>query len=137
MSKRVRSQSTRRRNESGVSLIELMVTVLLLTVIGAAATASTITYLHARKRAMNDSLALQLAQERIEEFAAVDPVRFSDGDSWTEIETRLGLAFTRVSTISLNADNSRTVVVQVSPNQETDGGSATISASFVPWELSS
>jgi len=129
--------ATRRKyhDQRGVSLMEALVGMVLLAIIGLAITGSTIFFIKMRHKAMADALATQLALEKLEEFAAIDPANYSSGQSWSETVSRSGRNFTRESRVTVNSDDSRTFVVNISAEKITIGGEISMSNTYTPWAM--
>ncbi|RME58023.1 MAG: hypothetical protein D6780_07480 [Candidatus Dadabacteria bacterium] len=122
-------------NEKGFLLFELLVVIVLIGILGLALSHAAIVIYKMRLKAVNDSYATQIALEKIEEIAAVDPLTLNDGDSWEETVERDGRQFQRIATISVNDDSSRTITVSVSPLNSTIGGTITMNNTYSPWQL--
>lgn len=71
----------------------------------------------------------------IEAFAALDPITLSDADDVTEALTKNGITFTRAIDITVNADQSRTVDVEVSEDEGHLTVSAQGSSTYALWGM--
>lgn len=121
-------------NEKGFSLIEVLVGFSILSVVALNITYSSILSYKITKRNIRNSIASQLAHERMEDLAAVSPANL--GDTYDETESDLeveNISFTRVTEVTVNADNSRSVTVTVTANAEELGGAAEVSNTFALW----
>lgn len=76
---------------------------------------------------------MQLALEKLETYAAIDPATLSSANNTTEEISREQLSFSRTSSITVNTDSSRTIEVAVSDLGSVDQGQATIRGTFALW----
>ena len=122
------------KNEKGTSIIEVLVMLSFAAILGLGLTYSLImSYRSAHKNAYH-SAAMQLAIEKLEELKGVDPTDLTSADNQTESNVAVGqMRFTRVSTISVNTDRSRSVLVTVTSNNDAVTAQATISDIFALW----
>lgn len=123
-------------NQRGSLLIEALFAVLIFSIMGLAVTQYCVTFLNARNHALNHELATQLAVEKIEQLAVVDPLTLSNGEVITETVSRQDRDFSRVSTVTVNADLSRSVLVEVEYSRPGNGGVVSLSDTYIPWSLS-
>ena len=122
------------RRESGFSIMEVMVAIVLLAFIGLASARNSIMSMSTLKRSIRNSIATQLAIEKIEELGSVDPTTLDSTDNSSETGiTQDNISFSRTTTILVNADLSRSVTVVVAPNDENLGGSYTATSRFPLW----
>ncbi len=123
-----------RRNERGLSLIESLVAITILAVLGLSITYNTIYSYRITLRNIRYSVAAQLALERIEQLAARDPIGISSDNNENESLMRNGnMEFVRTTVVTINADNSRTVRVDVVAADESLGGRSSLSNTFALW----
>lgn len=129
------SSIKRYARQAGFSLIEVLACLMILSLMGLSILNAQVTTFKSRKKAHNDSLAIVLAQERLERFAAVNPLSLSETgpDGETEEITRDGVEFLVTSYITVNSDDSRRVTIVVTPLESTTGGDASTSSTFSPW----
>lgn len=120
------------KKQKGLSIIEAMVSVSLLSVLMLATAHGISTSFKTTKREIRDSEALQLALEKMEQLAAIDPSTLTAAESGTEALTVDSIAFSRVTTVTVNADTSRTVQVQVTSTEQ-GGGNVSLSNTFALW----
>ncbi|MCB0320179.1 MAG: hypothetical protein KDD60_04580 [Bdellovibrionales bacterium] len=118
------------RNESGMYIAEALVAITLLAVMGLGLAQATILSLKTRQKAAYDSVAHQLAVERMEEFANEDPASLMNGDSWDEKIERGVMSFNRNSSVVVNSNGSRTVYVDVIALSDRTESSASLSNTF-------
>ncbi|MDC0357302.1 prepilin-type N-terminal cleavage/methylation domain-containing protein [Oligoflexia bacterium] len=121
--------------EHGLSLIEVLVGLSILSIVGLGLVQSSIVSLNMRHKTENDAMAAQIALEKLEGFAAVDPADYSDGESWTESVTRSNRNFTRESSVTVNADESRTFTVSITSDNFAMGGNVSMSNTYSPWGM--
>lgn len=120
--------------QKGFLLIEVLVAVLLLSIASLSILQSTLMSYKTVIRNQRNSLAQQIALEKMEELAAENPANLGDGFDATEAELVYdSVPFTRVTDVTVNADNSRSVVVTVLANETSLGGTATLSNNFALW----
>ncbi|WKZ56850.1 MAG: prepilin-type N-terminal cleavage/methylation domain-containing protein [Bdellovibrionota bacterium] len=124
----------RRSGQCGFSIIECMVALTVLA-IGALGVARSISNtLSVSKRTMRHSIAMQLASERLEELAAVDPQSLDETDNSAEADMLVdNITFSRTTTVVVNDDQSRTVTVTVAGSVAELGGGVTLSATYPLW----
>ena len=119
--------------EGGFSLIEVLVSISILAVVGLAVATSTIRSYVFLKQSTRSSLASQLALDKIEMLATVDPTTLTAANNSTEPSVnRNGVTFSRSTVITVNSDGSRTATVTVLPLSGT-GGRATFTTTFAQW----
>ena len=83
--------------------------------------------------AENRSLAMQIAMNEIEKYAAIDPTLLTAASGSTASVTREGKVFTRVTTMTVNADSTRKVNVAVSNVVAHLRGNVTLEETFPLW----
>ena len=122
------------RSETAFSLLEVMAAILLLSITTLGITRSTILSYRTGLRNERNGIALQLALQKMEDMAGVNPVTLSDAND--AVETPLvieNLRFNRVTNVTVNGDNSRTVSVVVNSNKPELGGHAELENTFALW----
>lgn len=121
-------------NQRGMTLVEVLVALVLLSVVPLGLTYSSILSYKVIHRNQRHSVASQLALDRMEDLAATNPANLNDTFDETENNVVVdGASFTRITEVTLNADNSRTVLVTVTGNEASLGGRATVSSTFALW----
>lgn len=130
-------QRTRRKladDEGGVSLIEVMASILISSIIALGILKSAIAANNTSARSIRDNIAMQLAIEKMEEFSRTDPSTLDDGDDLSESGvTRDTYSFARISDVTIEADGTRTVNITVTSDATKTGSSVTIENSFALW----
>lgn len=119
--------------ERGFSIVEVLVSISILAVVGLSIASSTINSYVFLKRSFRSSLASQLALDKLELLATVNPDTLTTANNSTETNLkRDSVTFTRTTTITVNADNSRTVSVSVSSTSGS-GGKASFTTTLPQW----
>lgn len=120
--------------ESGFSIVEALVAIVLLAIVGLASAKNSIMSMSTLKRSMRNSIATQLAVEKLEELGSIDPINLDATDNLVEAAvTQDNISFNRTTTIVVNADQSRSITVVVAANDENLGGSYTATSRFSLW----
>lgn len=123
-----------RKKQAGFSVVEVMLCVILLAIVALGISNSTVIAIRANNISSHNSLASQLAIERLEEYASNDPAILVTDATLSETGiVRDGRAFDRTTTVTINPDRSRTVTVSVESVALEDGGRATISNTYALW----
>jgi prepilin-type N-terminal cleavage/methylation domain-containing protein len=125
---------TLRHNERGMSLLESLAAISILSVVGLSLTYSTIASYKLTHRNIRNSVAAQLALEKMEEMAARNPSTLSSADN--ELEEKVlvdNMSFSRNTEIEVNVDGSRTIFVDVETNNESLGGRSSVVNTFALW----
>lgn len=126
--------SNRMRSEAGFSIMEVMVAVVILALVGLASAKNSIMSMSTFKRSMRNSIAMQLAVEKLEELGSVNPTTLDNSDDSTEANVvEDNITFTRVTQVTQNADESRTVTVTVNANDADLGGTYEVTNTFPLW----
>jgi prepilin-type N-terminal cleavage/methylation domain-containing protein len=126
---RIDQQYTAPKRQQGVSIIEVLVSMVILSIVALATCNNTIKGFVFFKRVARQSYASQLALDRLETLAARDPSTLTSADSSTESQLNYrNVQFERTTTVTVNADNSRTVSVVVS--SAALGGHASFATTF-------
>ena len=124
-------------DEDGISMIEVMVSIVLIGILASGITSSLQTSLRVAKKTEVHYAASSLAASRVEDLAAID---IGDVDSsLNEVGTQvnwpgLNLDFFRTTTVTINADDSRTIDVTVSCTHATVPTTVDFSTTFARWE---
>lgn len=124
-------------SQEGFSLIEVLVSMLLIVIMGLAVASNTAGALRVAKYTELNHAASSLAISKVEELAAIDAVDLNS--SFDQIEEdvewpELNITFTRTTTITVNADGSRRVDVNVTSNASTMPTSVDFATTFALWE---
>lgn len=122
-----------RNREAGFTLIEVLAALTILSIVSLSLFRNVATSYQVMRRNERNSVAQQLAFEKMEELAAVRPLNLSSANNVTETVSRNYITFTRTAAIVVNADKSRTVTVTVTNKKPALGGSATVTNTFVSW----
>ncbi len=122
------------KNQRGFSLLETLVAVTFLAVAALAVLSSTTTALRLTKRSIRNSVASQLATQKMEELAGVDPALLSSANSSIESAVVFNnMTFQRQTTVSVNSNGSRTINVAVQNVDAARGGRANLTNVFPVW----
>lgn len=125
------------RSQSGFGLVEALVAMVLLAIVSISLQLGFTTSLAVAKMTEVHNAASSIAAGRIESIAALDPANITT--SFNESNTAvtwpgLELSFQRSTTVVVNADNSRTVTVQVASVSENLPASVEFTTTFAVWE---
>jgi type II secretory pathway pseudopilin PulG len=120
-------------SERGSTLIELLVALGLVGIMNLAITKSAVLSAASQGFAENRSIAMQLAMNEIEKFAAIDPTLLMAASGGTTTVTREGKQFTRVTTVTVNADSTRTIHVNVTNVVAHLKGTVDLEETFPLW----
>lgn len=124
----------RRKFQNGFSLLEALVALTILATVGLSLSYSMITAIKTSRRAERNSVASQLAFRKMEELAQVNPNNLSNANDLREPSLKVnGIAYTRVTDVTVNPDGSRTVDVTVSPKNDRYGSPVSYRSSFFLW----
>lgn len=126
-----------RHSQRGVGLIEVLVSISLISILGAGLAMNTIVSYRANKIIEVGNAAHNLAIQKIEEFAGIDAVDLDDADDLTEnsvVYSGLSMTFTRVTNVTVNANNTRQVDVTVTCNNTLFDTPVNYRATFSVWE---
>lgn len=129
-----RNNSDRPMKDSGFGLIEVLVSIVILSIVGLATARSSITAMSSLQRSQRNTLAYQLAMTKLESMISIDPTGLDSGDNSTESSIIAeGAEFTRTVAIVVNTDQSRQITVSVAPKDLSLGGVSTISHTVSLW----
>ncbi|MDD2943242.1 MAG: type II secretion system protein [bacterium] len=101
------------KRDSGFTLIEVLVGIMLLSVMGLVIAQSLSLATKIQVKARNQALASQIAQDTLEEYVDSDFTAYIDGQTIADEVTRNGQNFKRDQNISFHGDGTRTVSVTV------------------------
>lgn len=118
--------------ESGFSLIEALVSISILAISMVGIAKSMQVSFDTTKHTVRESVAHDLASQKLESLLSISATNLSSSNNASESLTSQGIAFTRVTTVTVNADSSRTITVVVTGTLG-KGGDATVSAVASLW----
>lgn len=125
-------------SELGFSLIEVLAAMLIISVISIGVHTSTVGALYTAKKTEINHAATSLVISKVEELSAIETKDLTAADGGTESNVAwpayTNLDFTRVTTIVVNADQSRTVTVSVSSNSTYIPTTVEFTTTFAVWE---
>ena len=124
-------------SESGLGLIEIIASISILTIVGFGISMSLVTGIRVHKHTQINYAARSLAVSRLEEYAAIETTELDDNydDSETGITTAgTTITFARVTNVTVNSDDSRTVEVTVSSENHLIDTSVNFVTTFAVWE---
>lgn len=124
-------------SESGLSMIEILVSLALGAIFSVAISMSTATSLRISTHTEAHHAASRLASDKLEQIASIDSLDIDATLNQTEAAVTypgLGITFTRTTTVTTNADNSRTISVDVTSNSSAIPVNVDFSTTFALWE---
>lgn len=105
--------SNGRAKEEGLSIVEVLVALVFSSLVALGLThASSVSFLTSHN-SLTRSVAMILAMERLEEYSAINPDSLTAAMNQTQTLTRGSINYQRVTTVSINADRTRQIAVQV------------------------
>ena len=113
--------------------MELLVAVVLGSILAMQILHSAITSSKTVNSAKRDSVASQLALEKLEELSLINPELLNDDYDETESLYENGIPYTRATDITINPDRSRQVDIDVSATNNIRGGTSSLSIAFHLW----
>ena len=125
------------RDQTGMSLMSVLVAMVILSVVSLALSKNTIASLHIIKLTEVNYAASNLAVSKVEELAARNPIDLDDSFDDTEnavTTADLDITFTRVTDVTVNADDTRIVHVTVTSNSSVVNTTADFETSLSVWE---
>lgn len=128
------------KSQAGFLMLELMVALVVLAIVGLAVTTSAYSGLRFQKQAEIGNFARNIAVSRIETLAGVPTASLSSSYNETNTsvtQTGTNVVFRRSTTITTNADGSKTVSVTVSSTSALLSSPITLTSQFASWELTS
>ena len=123
--------------ERGTTLIEVLVSLLIIAIMSLGVMKNSVVAMRASKLTELNHAASSLAISKIEELAAIDTQNLDATFSATETDVAWGgveTTFTRVTSVVVNANDSRDVSVTVSSNSSLLPTTVAFETTFVPWE---
>ena len=118
--------------QRGLTVMEVLVAVLMLSIMGLGLVQSSLLTAHARAVNIRNSVATQIAEETLEKYVAVDPSTLTDVSEQTTTQNKDGINFTQKLSIASSADGSKLVTVEVQANPVIGAG-ATLTLRVMPW----
>lgn len=131
-----RAENNKETTEQGSIIIEVLVGIIILSIMALGLMRSTLMSLRIREHSVRSSYAMQIAADTIETYSAINPSSLTDSNDLTDVVTRIGVSFNRVVNVTVNADDSRTIDVAITPVTIKLGGQADLSVVVIPWEIS-
>jgi Tfp pilus assembly protein PilV len=125
------------KSESGMGIIEIMFSVILISITAGAIMSHSLMSLKISKHLELNHAAHSLALSKVELLHAQNTSDLDSSDNETETGlTTAGVTFTfsRTTTITVNSDNSRTVTINVATENSPVPASSTYSVSWAIWE---
>lgn len=123
--------------EEGFSIIEVIISIVIIAIMSLGILTNILMALRSDKLIEVNQAAYNLALSKVEQFAAIQPSQLDASDNSTEnavAVSGMNITFTRVSQITVNADNSRTIQVDVSSDNSTLDTSVSYTTTFAVWE---
>lgn len=127
----------RNDNEAGFGAIESLVSIVLMSIIAVAIIMNLVVALRTAKITEVNHAASTLAVSKMEELASIDTLNLDDSYDAVENNVAWGdfnFTFTRTTSITVNADNTRSVDVTVSSNSTNVPSTVSFSTTFALWE---
>ncbi len=126
------------KNEAGISLVEILVAFVVVSLIGLSLTHSLISSLKTHKNSQVHNAATTLALNKIEIYSAINPQEMnssSHDDSETNLTTTSlpNVKFSRVTDVTENPDKSRTVDVTVTCSTSGCNKTVNYTSTFTRW----
>ena len=126
-----------RSKEAGTGLLEILFALVLVGIVSMAITRSMLLSHSTVKLVEVNYAASNLALSKVEELSAYDVADLDSSFSGTETGVAyagLGITFTRVTTVTVNADDTRDIQVTVSSESPVVPTTAEFSTTFAVWE---
>lgn len=105
---------------------------LLLALLGFAMTKSSEMAILLRGKSARHATAMEIALDRIEEISGMDPAQLDDSDDSVSMVVRDGKAYNLSVDVTVNADGSRSVEIDVKGDSRF-GGSASLRTTLPLW----
>lgn len=122
-----------RKSESGLTIMEVLVAATLLAVVGVSITKSSITITQQNNRTVYRSQAIELATDKLEELATMNPELLSDDLDASESLTHEGHSFTRTVNVTIKSNRARHALVTVRSNAPGVDVEVVLENSFALW----
>ena len=123
--------------QEGITLMEVLVAIVLLGLMAGAAISNLIVALKTAQLTEVNFAANSLAISKVEELAAIDVDILDSSYNSTESSVSWGdlnISFTRTTTVTVNADSSRTINVEVSSVGSNVPTTVDFTTTFALWE---
>ena len=127
------------KNEAGIGILEVLLSIVVLSLIAVALGSSTMTTaLHTYKLTQARTAASNLCMDKVEMLASINPQSMDNTshDATESSVTATGFSnttFTRTTDVVVNADDSRTVTVNVTSNNSSWPASTEFVSTFTRW----
>lgn len=119
--------------ESAFSILEAIVALSLFLIFALSVSKNVQMVIWARGKTVRQALAIQIVNDRVEEFAALNPLSLDDNDDSSELVTRNGLSFERETDVTVLPNGSRELFVRVESTNLVYPASAELSTVFSLW----
>jgi hypothetical protein len=114
--------------------MDLLLAAVILSIIAVAVTLSSVTISRTSESIFASSIASQLANDKLEELALIDPKLLDATYSTMELEVKSqGHTFQRQVVVMVNSDGSRHVEITVKPTRVPRAVTIRLSHSFALW----
>lgn len=123
----------RQKGECGFFLVEVLVVLVLFALVGMMLAHSSVLSEQTRTRAVHQSVAAQLAIEKMELLSAIDPITLTATNNSTENISHGVMQFKRTTAITVNADGSRTININVNSLNTPFVAKASATNTFALW----
>ena len=126
-----------RQSEEGFTILSVLVAVVLLAIISLALSRNTMSSLKIMRLTEVNNAASNLAVSKIEEIAANDAADIDNSLDQTEGSVPypgMDITFTRTTDVTVNADETRTINVQVASNNSALPTSVEFETGLSVWE---
>jgi Tfp pilus assembly protein PilV len=122
-----------REAENGLTVVEVLVAATLLAVVGVSITQSSIMITQQNNRTVYRSQAIELATDKLEELATINPELLSDDLDESQTLTHEGHSFTRIVNITIRSNRARHALVTVRSDAPGIDVEVVIENSFALW----
>lgn len=123
--------------EDGFSIIEVIVSILIIAVMSLGILSNILMALRSDKLIEVNQAAYNLALSKVEQLAAIKPSQLDASDNQSETGVTvsgMNVTFARTTQVTVNADNSRTIQVDVSSERAKIDTSVSYTTTFAVWE---
>ena len=120
-------------HQGGFFLLEMLIVIVLFAILGMTIAQSAVLSEQNRTLSLHQSVAMQIAVDTLESYASVDPITLDDTDNETHSITRNNVSYESESTITVNPDLSRTIVVNVHSTTGQIRANASVTGTFAVW----